>query len=130
MQGSVDQVCVCGHFAHRNSNGMHPWLSSRIRIVCCGKLTTCDLFVQTFFIGRLPSGLFVGGQARYQARYTIMLEGLPPSLRTNAALERYLERIFPGQASPMLIFFLKSLVLVTSRKAQKPCSLTLRGHPS
>jgi len=42
-------------------------------------------------------------QARYQARYTIMLEGLPPSLRTNAALERYLERIFPGQACPMLM---------------------------
>ena len=34
---------------------------------------------------------------RFQPRYTVLIEGLPEKLKTNRSLERYLNKIFPGQ---------------------------------
>lgn len=34
---------------------------------------------------------------KHQSRYTIQLEGIPPQLKTNAALQRFLNSVFPGK---------------------------------
>ena len=75
------------------------WLSAMLMVLCSVHAMYLIGSEYKHYVAWRMEYLMEGSPSRpyFQSRYTVMIEGLPSELKTNAALERYFERIFPGQ---------------------------------